>query len=149
MNLQDRLERNIERIPEAGCWVWTGALDGGGYARVFFNGKSRKASRIVFEALVRPIPAGLNVLHTCDNRTCLNPAHLYLGTYKDNARDRDARGRRTAPVGERNPNAKLTEDAVRHIRATSESGVALSARFDVSESLIRHVRTLRSWKHVQ
>lgn len=78
------------------CWLWTGSLDGSGYGQINLNGRPARASRISWEMANGPIPSGLWVLHNCpggDNPQCVNPAHLWLGTAQDNARDMTAKGR--------------------------------------------------------
>ena len=71
-----------------GCWNWTGYIDpGNGYGRIHQSNKKHYAHRRSYEVFKGPIPAGMNVLHTCDCKTCANPDHLYIGTQADNARD--------------------------------------------------------------
>lgn len=89
------IEQNIVRVPWSGCWIWTKAAHGGGHGVVWKNNKSNLAHRFVYAELVGEIPDGLRVLHRCDVKTCVNPAHLYLGTDLDNMNDQYARGRRT------------------------------------------------------
>lgn len=122
-----------------------------GYGRIYKDGRNVTTHRASWELANGTIPAGLWVLHRCDNPPCVNPAHLFLGTNRDNIADRHAKGRdasgdrngaRThpetrargdrsglrlhperAPHGERNGNARLTEDQVRHIRVLAATGV--------------------------
>lgn len=76
-----------------GCWEWTGNKHSFGHGLTYIDGKKQSVHRLVYEALVGPIPNGLCVLHRCDNPPCFNPAHLFLGTRKDNNKDRDEKGR--------------------------------------------------------
>jgi hypothetical protein len=76
-------------MDDRGCWEWTGPVNDSGYGRV--GGKAR-AHRTSYEMHKGPVPPGLFVLHTCDNKTCVNPSHLYVGTKSDNAKDAWARG---------------------------------------------------------
>lgn len=93
-------------IPCEGCWVWTGSADTKGYGMLgtpdytrprFANGKPRyrfdRAHRLSYQIHFGPIPDGVFVCHTCDNPSCVNPAHLFLGTILDNNRDKTAKGR--------------------------------------------------------
>ena len=71
-----RLERHIERVPLAGCWLWNGAVDGCGYGRINIGGRSALAHRVSYEHHVGPIPPGLDIDHLCRNTSCVNPHHL-------------------------------------------------------------------------
>jgi hypothetical protein len=82
------------------CWLWTGALNApegtrsGGYGVVgTTRPKTALAHRVAWELVNGPIPAGMVVAHRCDNRRCVNPAHLFIGTQKDNVHDMLAKGR--------------------------------------------------------
>lgn len=75
------------------CWLWTGALTKGGYGKININKKFISTHRLSWELVNGEIPKGLHVCHTCDVRSCVNPEHLWLGTAKDNAMDREKKGR--------------------------------------------------------
>lgn len=80
-------------ITETGCWQSSHSTNGTGYIQVFFRGKRVFIHRVSYEAHKGPIPEGLYVLHTCDNRRCWNPDHLWLGTISDNKQDEIRKGR--------------------------------------------------------
>lgn len=130
------------------CWEWGGARDKSGYGSLQGqNRKQWKAHRLAYTVWKRAIPKGHLVRHKCDNPPCINPDHLVSGTNKDNNRDMFERGRDRA-VGERNAAAKITEDDVRYIRASTETRKALAEKFDLHIDTIKGIRKRRYWKHV-
>lgn len=81
-------------VSDSGCWEWTGLVGKNGYPSVGYKGKrARGAHRISFMLHKGEIPDGLFVCHTCDNKLCLNPGHLFLGTAKQNSQDMVSKGR--------------------------------------------------------
>ncbi len=94
--LADRLLGRMTPEPTSGCWLWTGSLSVSGYGFIREGRRGSKqvlAHRAAYELFRGAIPPGLFVRHDCDNRACVNPTHLRLGTVEDNARDRTLRGR--------------------------------------------------------
>jgi hypothetical protein len=89
-----RLEGRTERVPIAGCWIWTGVvIKQGGYGRIWYAGKSRSLHRLSYEMHVGAISPGMVICHACDVPACWNPAHLFVGTQKENIRDMIGKGR--------------------------------------------------------
>jgi hypothetical protein len=137
-----------------GCWVWTGECRGG-YGRFRTVGRaSVRAHRYAWALVNGPIPDGALVLHRCDNRPCVRPEHLFLGTAKDNAADRDMKGRaRFRPCfGEANGQSKLTAAEVLEIKAALHRGEPtrhLADRFSVHRETVRNIRRGKSWAGVQ
>lgn len=132
------------------CWVWRGHVDSLGYGR-FAYGNENKAHRISYAVFVGEIPAGMKVLHKCDNRQCVNPDHLFLGTQTDNMRDMASKGRGVYPSlrGQRNPMARLTQDQVNEIRgavAAGEAQRAMCAKYGVSPMTISRIVRRETWK---
>jgi len=97
-----------------GCWEWTGFLLGNGYGQVGIKNTQAQAHRVSWEMHYGPIPQGLYVLHHCDNRKCVRPDHLFLGTIQDNADDMVAKERQAQGV--RHGLAKLDDRKVQAIR---------------------------------
>lgn len=88
------------------CWHWVGVRNTFGYGRMTFEGRSQVAHRLSYRAFVGEIPDGLYVLHRCDNRACINPEHLWLGTYSDNMKDCWSKGRNPGRRGKGNANVR-------------------------------------------
>lgn len=94
MSAQITLDRFLARVDKTDtCWLWTGATNGKGYGRLYADGAHVYAHRYSFETFVGPIPEGMVLCHSCDVRNCVNPAHLWPGTVKDNQQDMSAKGR--------------------------------------------------------
>jgi len=162
----ERFWRKVRvREPES-CWIWTGLIwKNNGYGRISLRGKSVSVHRFSYILHNGAIPEGLDVCHTCDNKLCVNPAHLWLGTDADNMADRDAKGRtarglrsgmytkpETRRVGEKNGRAKLTEDNIREIRTHWQGGGylmrELADEYGVSDSAIWFIIHGDTWRNV-
>lgn len=130
------------------CWGWIGATSKG-YGAMASDYKTRKvlrAHRMSFELARGKITNGLHVLHKCDNPTCSNPEHLFLGTHADNMRDMFAKKRRVSATGERVGSSKLTRNQVGEIRASTDLHKVLAEKYGVSESRISSIKHFRDWK---
>ena len=128
---------------ESGCWEWTGSLSAQGYGLSVFAGVTRRAHRLSYELHHGKDPGGGVICHRCDNRKCVNPDHLFLGTLQDNIADMVAKKRHN--IGERNGNALLTEQQVSAIRKSALSLGELAELCGVSKGTIANIRARRSW----
>jgi len=133
------------------CWEWTAAT-AMGYGVINLEGAVTYAHRLSWEMHYGPIPDGLQILHHCDNRRCVRPDHLFLGTLNDNMADMVAKGRHADARGEANARSKLTRRDVLAIRQEYAQGQitqsSLAERYGVAISTIGHLLTGRSWRHV-
>ena len=148
---KERIEAKVERIPEAGCWIWMGSSQVRGYGEIISNNRKYLAHRASYEAFVGQIPKGMYVCHACDNVACVNPNHLFLGTQKQNLQDMKTKGRSTR--GEKNAMSKLTENDVRTIKKFffTKEDVAdkeIAKLYNVCRQTINSIRTGRKWNHV-
>jgi hypothetical protein len=148
----------------AGCWLWTGSTSRG-YGYVWTGERIETAHRVSWYFAHGPIPEGLLVLHRCDVRACVNLAHLFLGTQRDNVHDAMAKGRHAVgdrngartkphrrPRGERHGRAKLTEASVRAIRRAYARGALqseIAREVGVGQSAVSLIVTGRRWSHVE
>jgi len=141
--VEKRLWSKVEKT--RGCWFWTGQTNGAGYGLLLRDGRTRLAHRIVWELENGPIPEGNLVRHMCDNPACVNPAHLRLGTQRDNMRDRLISARvHYAGV-------KLTADDVVNIvdlYKKGETQKSIAKRYGVSEPTVSGIMRGLCWQHV-
>lgn len=132
------------------CWPWTGGHSSKGYGQFrIAKGKMITAHRFALELAIGPLPPSAFACHKCDNRNCVNPAHLFPGTNSENILDAVSKGR--ASMGGKVPNAKLTAITVRRIRRLSATGMFqrdIAKKFGVSQYAIWCVLSGVSWKHV-
>lgn len=149
--LIERFEAMFAKGDDDECWEWTGAIKSNGYGVIGKGGRKDgvdHAHRVAYRIYNGQIPVGFDVCHTCDNRKCVNPRHLYVGTRKDNMQDCVRRGRTNKPAGEKCQNAKLTVSYVIAIRSSSETNKSLAKKYGVSVSAVRYARKSITWKHV-
>ena len=135
----------------AQCWIWTGARYHYGHGAFAPDGsvaRSTPAHRWLYQYVHGvTLPSDITVNHNCDVPPCVNPAHLYAGTHKDNMRDMVARGRQSR--GAMHPSARLTEADVVSIRASTESLKKLAQKYPVNSSCIGHIRQGLTWRHIK
>lgn len=126
------------------CEEWQGATKKG-YGEITIDGKTWRVHRLTWVIEWGPIPDGLGVLHTCDNRRCRKLSHLFLGDALANNRDRDAKGRGSAGRREGHGHAKLTEADVTAIREDPAPARVLALTHDVTVETIRRIRRGDIW----
>lgn len=134
-----RFHKGYEKL-SSGCWEWKRAERVNGYGVIGDSGKSASAHRVSFELYYGEIPDGLIVCHTCDNRSCVNPAHLFSGTYTDNYQDMKTKCRERFVYGSTHHAAKLSSEQVQEIRLSDMSGKQLAEQFGVSKSAISEIK---------
>ena len=140
--------------PKTQCWDWTGTLVNG-YGRIMIKRKSYLAHRLSYFLFKGDIPTGLYVCHHCDNPSCVNPDHLFLGTPTDNMKDASRKGRVKIPIesysrDETHQVAKLTNEQVRFIRENPQiTGRILSRMFGVTPTAISCARRYKTFRDVK
>lgn len=131
------------------CWEWIGGLFSNGYGAYRIGKRTLRAHRISFSLFVGEIPDGLYICHKCDNKKCVNPSHLFLGTHQDNMDDMKSKHRVKSVVGENHGRHKLTEKKVYKILEMIEQGInqhEIAKMFGVNHATISSIKTGKNWK---
>lgn len=155
---KERFEAKFEEDKITGCWNWTASKSIRGYGHFNFGGQVQQAHRVAYQLYIGEIPDGLCVCHHCDNRKCVNPSHLFIGTHIDNMRDCKNKGRGMGKgkglhsfSGEKHSQAKLTEEKVRTIRTMYAKGSRLcdlAREFGISPGAIWGIVHYRTWTKI-
>jgi len=137
------------------CWLWKGSLNrnqwGKRYGTLQMGEKNMLAHRISYELFKGKIPKGKIVCHQCDIESCVNPNHLWLGSYQDNMEDMRFKKRENYVKGSINPASKLTEKEVEKIKELYIEGWMIkdiSSFFGVTRHCIQHILKGKTWKHL-
>lgn len=141
--------QRVEMVPFSTCWYWIGGMYADGYGKARHQGKECKAHRYSYMLHKGPIPNGMHVCHKCDEPSCVNPDHLFIGTRNENMRDMAEKGR--SAHGARHGMAKLSIEQVREIRAKRDNGQsmrAIAAEYGVSGGRISEIVHRKSWRRV-
>jgi hypothetical protein len=152
-NIRRRFEKSIV-VQKNGCWLWSGYKNADGYGVMGIGRKVIKAHRVAYMIYKGEIPEGMNVCHTCDVPSCVNPEHLWIGTQKENVLDMCLKKRHvpSSSKGESHSQAKLSEEQVKLIRTMYTnlkiSHASLSEQFGVSRGQIGHIISRKSWSHI-
>lgn len=144
-----RVSRFFSKVNKTnGCWLWTAAKR---KKYGVFDGSGMYAHRFSYEYHIGEIPTGMYVCHKCDNGSCVNPDHLFLGTPQDNVSDMVSKGRHR--FGSGSPRSKITESDAAAIRSEYAqggiTGKALGAKYGISEAQVFSIYYRRTWKHVK
>jgi len=149
----ERFWKKIDKRSPDECWEWT-AAQSNGYGRIYFSGKYDGAHRVSLMLAGIDVPPDACVCHKCDNKLCVNPAHLFVGTQSDNIKDMYEKGRgsfENQPRGESHGRSKLTEESVKRIRGCDGllTRDSIARMFGVSVPTVADIINRRKWKHVQ
>jgi len=150
--LKQRLLDNVRVDEQTGCWDWLKFKDRNKYGHIKVLGKSELVHRVAYQTLVGDIPSGMFVCHRCDNPSCLNPEHLFIGTNQDNIDDKVAKNRQSKigqQKGSKHSLAKLTEKDIVDIRISTLSQNKLALLYGMTQSSISQIQNKITWSHVQ
>jgi predicted XRE-type DNA-binding protein len=149
-NLRERFFSKVAVGADNMCWEWLANKTHDGYGRFKVKGRRVGAHRVAYELAIGPSPEGMCVCHNCDNPSCVNPAHLFLGTQADNMADKVSKGRLRCGRGETQGSAKLTQakvDEIRELYAGRQfTQSALARAFGVSQMHISDIVRGKCWK---
>lgn len=155
--MKNPIIKHINIDTQTGCWNWTATLHRGGYGLTWANKKVRKAHRVSYQLYYGEFDETLYVLHKCDNRKCVNPEHLFLGTALDNARDMISKNRHLESYskiqfkkGELHPSAKITTKDVEEIRKLIDSRIMtqtkIAASYGISSMQVSRIKYKKNWE---
>lgn len=154
--IEERFWEKVDTADASGCWPWlaSGVRDYGRFAMGGVRAGTRRrmdlAHRVAWELCYGGIPAGLCVLHRCDNKPCVRPDHLFLGTYQDNSDDmcRKGRSNHRSVRGEEHPGVKLTRADVLAIRERlndGEGAASIARSYPVTPESISNIKLRKVW----
>lgn len=149
-----RLLSRMKIDQETGCWNYTWYINDQGYGRIFYKGRSRAAHRTMLMITSGEERKGYDACHTCDNRKCINPDHLWWGTMRENQADKVKKGRNYTgdQRGSKNPGSKLKEEDIPKIREILSTNKyqqkEVAKMFNVSETTITVIKQRKNWSHV-
>lgn len=143
---EQRFWEKVDKNGPNGCWEWTAQITPFGYGHIQIDGRAIRAHRYSAELHGSDITDKI-VCHKCDNRRCVNPEHLFVGTQKENMADMDSKGRRNPPIAQ--PKfRKLTDDDVHAIRASELNSVELGKIYGMAPYSIRKILHRVTYKDI-
>ncbi len=152
MTYRDKFWKFVKIGEPSVCWEFKGKLFSNGYGDFRMNAVSTMAHRVSYFIANGELPDDLVVCHHCDNRRCVNPQHLFIGTQVDNMQDMMQKGRNKPARGEKGGKSKLTDNDVRSIRQLAISGMfhrEIAAKFGVSTKQITVIVNRIQWSHIE
>lgn len=144
-DIKERLMESCQ-ITISGCWEWKKSLASSGYGQIRWNGINTRANRASYIAFKGEIPTGMVVRHTCDNKLCINPDHLLIGTSQQNSTDMVERGRQAK--GTKNGRCKLSEEQVDEILKSNMSLSSIAKAYGISKGHAHRIKNGAAWNSI-
>lgn len=148
---EDMLKKLMGKIKKSeGCWEWQGSVSSGGYGHFPYKNKCYPAHRISWKLFKGEIPENMNVCHKCDNPSCVNPEHLFLGTQRENMKDMFSKNRKDH-AQENHPRVKLSKENVLEIRDLIKQGFSqeiICHKFGITNGHVGSIKHRRTWKNL-
>lgn len=135
-------------VSKLGCWEWSGVINRDGYGMACYQGLVVRAHRLSILHSLGIDSSDLLALHHCDNRRCINPEHIYLGTNQDNSSDMVRRDRSSKMKGELHPLSKITEVEVIEIRADTRRHKVIAIDYGIAASTVSSIKNGKTWSHL-
>lgn len=151
LHTAESLESRTITEPNTGCWLFTGSLSQERYGKIRHGWFIVLAHRLMYELVTGLRPDGMEVCHRCDNPTCCNPDHLFLGTHAENMRDSARKGRSRKGEQAKAAKRRLALAEVRTIRASILAGnrlVDLARKYGVSVAAISNIGRMKTWREI-
>ena len=155
VNLLDKFDSKWMPVTDCGCHLWTASVNKAGYGKFSRQDGTARwmlAHRYAYERVNGKISDGLLVCHKCDTPSCVNPEHLFIGTYNDNNHDREIKNRGRQPSGVKHGRSKLNETQVIQLRELVQSGAmtaySASKKFGINSKTAYDIASGKLWKHV-
>jgi hypothetical protein len=148
-DIEKRFWSKVEIRTRQECWLWRAGKDKDGYGTFWILPQNQRAHRFAYETQFGPVDKNLFILHKCDNPSCVNPSHLFVGDAKDNIFDMMTKNRQNK--GEQIKSSKLVANQVKEIKVWLSQGYSsgfLAKKFKVHKSTIKDIKAKRTWVHV-
>lgn len=141
-------QRFMEKVKktDSGCWEWQAFCMPNGYGLFSIQGSNSLAHRVSYQLFVAAPDPMMDVMHSCDNPKCVNPAHLSLGSRTDNMQDARKKGR--SAIGEKHGHSKLTAVQVLEIRDAAGQQREIAKAYAVSQATVSDIKVRRKWAHL-
>ena len=146
-DIKSRFWSKVNKGPK--CWMWIGGVSSSGYGTSYIPPNSMSSHRVSWTIKYGSIPKGMFICHRCDNKLCVRPSHLFLGTQKDNMIDASEKKRLGKAKGQTHGRSKLTEKQVKHIRIDHRFHRIIALEYNINKDAVGKIKRKERWKHIK